>query len=339
MKDDDDNESLKCKREDSSELQDCERCEGIANIRKCDCALHVNLDLDQRIGYHYKGFPVHNQDNTNRYKKVTNAECQKLCRETPGCFYYNYDKEVQGCWLKYGIALDGIESDEAKKNSSDKLKFGHKYSNLLVDCEYYWSDWSNCSADCGGGNRTREMNVTKNPEDVAEKYRGIPCPAPYERFQNKSCNDHHCPVNCVSKWGQWSKCSATCGDGTKTRVLEVETEMRYGGSSCPEPRTQNKTCKEAACPVNCAHEWTKWSACSLTCGNGTKTRSVKNITANPEGLGEIQVLVDNNSTNANATIRLRLYDMSAGNNTESLWNCSTGWMLSLQGTSVKLIIT
>ena len=155
------------------------------------------------------------------------------------------------------------------------------------------------------------------------KPKGEKCPEP----ESQKCFEAHCPVDCVSEWAEWSNCSEPCGFGSRTRELNITTEAAHNGIECPKIQTETEPCKIEACPVNCIHEWSDWSACSATCGNGTQTRRVKDITANPEGLGEIQVSVDN-STDANATIRLRLYEMSAGNNTESLWNCSTGWLLS-----------
>ena len=50
---------------------------------------------------HYSGFPLYNNAGNNYYKKVTLEECQKLCKMTHGCMFFNFDKDT--CWLKWGL--------------------------------------------------------------------------------------------------------------------------------------------------------------------------------------------------------------------------------------------
>lgn len=201
---------------------------------------------------------------------------------------------------------------DKSEESSDILKFGHKNSPPIVDCEYYWGSWSNCSANCAGGERTQLMIVAKNPQRG-----GIACPT--GNFSTEPCNEHPCPVDCVSQWGEWSGCSEVCGVGTRARILNIITQDDHGGKSCPEDRTETESCKVAACPVDCIYSWRDWTSCSVTCGDGTKTRTAI-ITKNPEGLGEIRVLVDSSTSRSIGSITLRLYGLSVGN----LRNCATG---------------
>lgn len=120
-----------------------------------------------------------------------------------------------------------------------------------VDC--VWSDWGNCSKDCGTGIQFRT-------HAVEAKWGGAECTGPYSQW----CNTQPCPVNCV--WSNWSTCSVDCGGGTQSRTHAVEAQ--WGGSDCTGPYTQS--CNNNPCPIDCV--WSDWSACSAPCGGGTQTR-------------------------------------------------------------------
>ena len=98
--------------------------------------------------------------------------------------------------------------------------------------------------------------------------------------------------------GDWSKCSLTCGGGTKqrSRTCQVPTEeIRYGlrrnrkglrngrnnnlleenddKKPCPGASTMVLFCNLDKCPPNTNWgSWGPWSECSKNCGGGTKTR-------------------------------------------------------------------
>ncbi|KAK7455915.1 hypothetical protein BaRGS_00039449, partial [Batillaria attramentaria] len=92
------------------------------------------------------------------------------------------------------------------------------------------------------------------------------------------CNNQACPP----RWrtGHYGQCSKSCGGGQQTRPVECVRERNgveevVGSNSCPSNRRPLST---RQCNVNvlCPAVWITgaWSACSLTCGKGVKSRTV-----------------------------------------------------------------
>jgi len=94
---------------------------------------------------------------------------------------------------------------------------------------------------------------------------------------------HSEKVNCVmSKWSAWTACSKSCGTGTAVRVRDVITQAYYGGN-CYTTKAE-QSCNTNACPADCqTGAWTPYSACSVTCGAGFKTRARKQVSAAAHG--------------------------------------------------------
>lgn len=113
-----------------------------------------------------------------------------------------------------------------------------------VDCILDdWSAWSGCSADCGGGVRSKTREVKTTPE-----HGGDPCG---ETSKTESCNIQACDVNCeLSQWGAWSACSKKCDGGTLKRTKDVVTAA-IGQGTCADPmsadRLQSKGCNTQPC--------------------------------------------------------------------------------------------
>ena len=102
-------------------------------------------------------------------------------------------------------------------------------------------------------------------------------------------------VDCSWKWLEWSDCSETCGNGTKTRMLVVLQEALHNGASCPIERTETEECDtNVSCPglqlhdllisfsVDCVvDDWGEWGLCSQSCGGGLMGRR-KEVLVEPE---------------------------------------------------------
>ena len=121
-------------------------------------------------------------------------------------------------------------------------------------------------------------------------------------------------VDCQwNSWGSYSACSKTCGGGTKTKSRTKSVDENSTGS-CSGSSTSTTGCNAQECPgkfpfllpnvsnffdwfltynrhfpflhlVDCQWDsWEPYSACSKTCGGGTKTKSrTKSVVENSSG--------------------------------------------------------
>ncbi|NWR93172.1 AGRB2 protein, partial [Furnarius figulus] len=77
----------------------------------------------------------------------------------------------------------------------------------------------------------------------------------------------------AEEWSQWSVCSLTCGQGSQVRTRSCVSSPY--GTLCSGLLRETRTCNNTAtCPVAGAwEEWSPWSLCSVTCGQGSRTRT------------------------------------------------------------------
>ncbi len=81
-----------------------------------------------------------------------------------------------------------VNNDNKKDEKCDSLECSEvdipKCCNKSVNCEGSWSDFSECSVECGGGTQTKTYTVTTQPQ-----YGGTPCPTSPE---SQACNTQAC---------------------------------------------------------------------------------------------------------------------------------------------------
>ena len=86
-----------------------------------------------------------------------------------------------------------------------------------------WSEWSMCSASCGGGKRQRARECStptlRNGKLVCDG----------NAFEEEVCSAEPCPQ--WSSWGPWSSCSASCGGGVKSRERQCPKEASSSNES------------------------------------------------------------------------------------------------------------
>jgi len=132
-----------------------------------------------------------------------------------------------------------------------------------------WSEWSQCSASCAGqSQRTRQL-----PSDQTSCFMAVP--EGQTVHEVRACGVQQCEQETctLSSWTTWSQCSQPCGDGIHSRSREVVSTSYH--SVCSEALEEVKPCHIQECiAVDCVWaDWDHWSACSCTCGGGTKRRN------------------------------------------------------------------
>ncbi|XP_072046339.1 thrombospondin type-1 domain-containing protein 7A-like [Amphiura filiformis] len=162
--------------------------------------------------------------------------------------------------------------------------------NLHISCQsYMWQvgAWGSCTSNrtavCGEGmgTQTRELTCEKDTGVIAENEL---CDSTSIPSTNQSC-DIPCPVDCkLSPLGDWSECSATCGDNAyKTRTQRVLQLSAHGGVVCPDTATEDGIITQTAPCSNLqpcyTYQWNagNWSQCEVlgdVCGKGLQSRDV-----------------------------------------------------------------
>jgi len=180
---------------------------------------------------------------------------------------------------------DDVDDDMMSSDRSDPGFF-----NQGQRCEVtLWGDWSHCSTNCGTGTRTRTRHYTDMNTSSCTK----------ELFEDESCEenagcyedfvelDETTTVKAVKHHYKHQKKSSKYSYDTWT---EAPTEMTTL-LPLPNPehqqqhkvnmdlrkrrphlakRRRKKLREDAKCAVA---DWTDWSPCSVTCGNGYKIRT------------------------------------------------------------------
>jgi len=113
---------------------------------------------------------------------------------------------------------------------------------FLVNC--VWSDLkpiSDCTKSCGGGTQFFTRSKIQEARNGGRECEG-------DKYLVQPCNEDSCKVNCEwGAWGTYSKCSKSCGGGTKSRSRS-KSVVESNGGSCSGFPTETKNCNTQGCP-------------------------------------------------------------------------------------------
>lgn len=132
-----------------------------------------------------------------------------------------------------------------------------------------WSNWSMCTVTCSRGSQLR-LRICNNP---IPQHGGQNCPGRFSDLRH--CDLGPCPIHGNwTAWSQWSECSKTCANGTRSRIRTCGNPVpQFGGKNCSGELTEIKSCIKAPCPIPGKWAtWSQWSECSKSCSSGRKFR-------------------------------------------------------------------
>eukprot|EP00928_Gymnodinium_smaydae_P006068 TRINITY_DN12111_c0_g2_i2.p1 TRINITY_DN12111_c0_g2~~TRINITY_DN12111_c0_g2_i2.p1 ORF type:complete len:727 (+),score=56.61 TRINITY_DN12111_c0_g2_i2:54-2234(+) len=138
----------------------------------------------------------------------------------------------------------------ACSGTKENIKTCNLYPCPREDCVWgKWSEYSSCSASCGGGFRVKSRMVAS-----PARYGGAPCHGESELEElcaTQSCPHTQCKWN---DWTEWSDCTRTCGGGVRDRKRSINVPCKTAGQPLAGPNAVTEECGLASCDLDV--DWT-----------------------------------------------------------------------------------
>nr|XP_015210526.1 PREDICTED: ADAMTS-like protein 2 isoform X1 [Lepisosteus oculatus] len=188
------------------------------------------------------------------------SECSRTCGE-------GYQFRGVRCWKMMAPGFDSSVYDDLCEAANLQRPMARKpCKNKSCGPQWEISEWSECSARCGGrGLMRREVRCSMETWlcDEASK------PASEKECEGSPCDRRWT----VSDWGP---CSGPCGEGRMTRYVVCKNS---DGNVISDIQCDLSLKPLAVYPCgdrNCPAHWVEqeWEKCNATCGRGVKTRLV-----------------------------------------------------------------
>nr|XP_018916487.1 PREDICTED: spondin-1-like isoform X1 [Bemisia tabaci] len=157
-----------------------------------------------------------------------------------------------------------------------------------------WQEWGPCSESCGQGIKLRQRQLRDGSSGEScnvDLIQRAPC-YNYDDVLCRMRGGGNVDAGCeVTDWSSWSKCSVECGKGVQARFrsfknpdaakeclasqnhldLEQTTDCDGESDSCTQNGDESSVDPELE--EKCVGGWSLWSACTVSCGIGTRQRT------------------------------------------------------------------
>ncbi|MBN3296665.1 ATL2 protein, partial [Amia calva] len=188
------------------------------------------------------------------------SECSRTCGE-------GYQFRSVRCWKMMAPGFDSSVYDDLCEATEVPRPMARKLcKNKGCGPQWESSEWSECSARCGGkGVMRREVRCSMDTRLCNESAKPL---------SERQCEG---PL-CDRRWtvSDWGPCSGSCGEGRMKRYVVCKNS---NGNVISDTQCDLDLKPLAVYPCgdkNCPSHWVEqeWEQCNATCGRGVKTRQV-----------------------------------------------------------------